>query len=56
MPVFVPKPKRPEYKRKMTSTNGVKFEKLSLGTLRRYQYFFKLDKNKNYPKFIESKE
>ena len=33
-----------DYKRKMTNTGGIKLEKLSYGTLRRYQYYFGIEK------------
>lgn len=55
MPIFVPKPKKPEYKRKPINTNGIRLDKLSFGTLRRYQYFFGQDKQKNKP-FAENYE
>ena len=38
------KPKQIPYQRKEVNMNGIRLEKLSFGTLRRYQYFFKLDK------------
>ena len=44
MPVHVPRPPKPDYKRKPVNTNGIRLDKLSFGTLRRYQYFFGLDK------------
>lgn len=44
MPARKPKETKSEYKRKPINTNGIRFDKLSFGTLRRYQYFFGLDK------------
>ena len=48
--------KKPEkgapYVRKFINTGGIKFDKLTFGTLRRYQYFFGLDKRTDRP-FIE---
>jgi hypothetical protein len=44
-----------EYKRKPVNTNGIRLDKLSFGTLRRYQYFFGLDKLKNKP-FIDNRD
>jgi hypothetical protein len=46
---------KPPYKRRQINTNGIKFDKLSFGTLRRYQYFFGLDKKKDAP-FIDNRE
>tara|TARA_B110000285_G_C14697814_1_gene412058 strand:- start:257 stop:391 length:135 start_codon:yes stop_codon:yes gene_type:complete len=44
MPARPPRKIKPEYKRKPVDTCGIKLDKLSFGTLRRYQYFFGLDK------------
>ena len=55
MPVWKPKPKKPTYVRKQISNNGVRLDKLTFGTLRRYQYFFKMDK-KEGAKNIDNKE
>ena len=55
MPVFVPRAKKPPYTRRVINTHGIRLDKLSYGTLRRYQYFFKLDKKKDKP-YIDSKE
>ena len=49
------KPIKPAYQRKIVNTGGIKFEKLTFGTLRRYQYFFGLDKRKDRP-FVEDHE
>lgn len=49
------KPKPEVYKRKTTNTDGIRLDKLSFGTLRRYQYFFGLDKIPNKP-FISDRE
>ena len=51
MPNLVPKakPKVVPYQRKHVNTNGIRLDKLSFGTLRRYQYFFGLDKVPNKP-------
>ena len=53
MPVKPPRAMTAEYKRKAINKNGIKLEKLSFGTLRRYQYFFGLDKQKDRP-FIDN--
>ena len=55
MPVRPPKKVKSEYKRKPVDTCGIKLDKLSFGTLRRYQYFFGLDKQKTRP-FIANRE
>ena len=55
MPPRPPKKVKPEYKRKPVDTCGIKLDKLSFGTLRRYQYFFGLDKQKHRP-FIANRE
>ena len=53
MPKRPPKPIKPEYKKKPVNTNGIRLDKLSFGTLRRYQYFFGMDKRKDTP-FIDN--
>ena len=57
MPVLVKK--KPErggpYKRQEFNTGGIKFDKLTFGTLRRYQYFFGIDKQSEKP-FVNDKE
>lgn len=57
MPVLVKKnkPKVVPYQRKQINTNGIRLDKLSFGTLRRYQYFFGLDKVPDKP-FISDRE
>lgn len=41
--------------RKSINTDGIRLDKLSFGTLRRYQYFFGLDKIPDKP-FISDRE
>ena len=55
MPTRPPRKIKPEYKRKPVDTCGLKLDKLSFGTLRRYQYFFGLDKQKDRA-FINNRE
>ena len=55
MPARKPRQPKPEYKRKPINTNGIRLDKLSFGTLRRYQYFFGLDKQPGRP-FIDNHE
>lgn len=55
MPVRKPREPKPEYKRRQINTNGIRLDKLTFGTLRRYQYFFGLDKQKDKP-FIDNRE
>ena len=55
MPVRAKREPKPPYVRKQTSTNGIRLDKLSFGTLRRYQYFFGLDKQEGKP-FIDNHE
>lgn len=64
MPILVMK-KKPNQtsliqkgKVKKTITNGIRLDKLSFGTLRRYQYFFGLDKRaaQEGKPFIDNKE
>ena len=47
-----PVPKK-AYIKKQVNTQGIRLDKLSFGTLRRYQYYFGLDKNRPY---VESHE
>lgn len=49
------KPKVVPYQRNEINTHGIRLDKLSFGTLRRYQYFFKLDKMTGKP-FITDRE
>ena len=37
------------------NTSGIRLDKLSFGTLRRYQYFFGMDKKKDKP-FVDNYE
>mmetsp|Transcript_14765 Transcript_14765/g.25119 ORF Transcript_14765/g.25119 Transcript_14765/m.25119 type:complete len:121 (-) Transcript_14765:65-427(-) len=53
MPPRPPRVEKQQYVRKQTNTNGIRLDKLSFGTLRRYQYYFGLDKNRP---FIDSRE
>ena len=57
MPLLVKKnkPKQVPYMRKSINTDGIRLDKLSFGTLRRYQYFFGLDKIPDKP-FISDRE
>ena len=55
MPVRAKREPKSPYVRKQTSTNGIRLDKLSFGTLRRYQYFFGLDKQEGKP-FIDNHE
>lgn len=55
MPRYIKKAPKPEYKRRAINTNGIRLDNLSFGTLRRYQYFFGIDKQKNKP-FIDNYE
>ena len=48
MPKFVKKPERKPYQRRHISTQGIRLDKLSYGTLRRYQYFFGVGKDQPY--------
>ena len=60
MPIKPPRAKTAEYKRRTINSNGIKLEKLSFGTLRRYQYFFGLDKHRpfidNHDQLLEAVE
>ena len=55
MTIRPPRPPKPDYKRRQINTNGIRLDKLSFGTLRRYQYFFGIDKQKGKP-FLETHE
>ena len=45
--ITLKKPQKKVYTRRQINTNGIRLDKLSFGTLRRYQYFFGLEKKKD---------
>ena len=54
MPNLIKKQEKPNpYIRRSINTGGIKFDRLSFGTLRRYQYYFGLDKR---GPFLDKKE
>ena len=57
MPILINpnKPKKVPYKRKPINVNGIRLDTLTFGTLRRYQYFFGLDKRADLP-FVNDRE
>ena len=46
MPVYKRREQVPTYIRKQARTDGLRLDKLSFGTLRRYAYYFKLGEDK----------